>query len=113
MADDYQDYTTGFEDEEAVILASVEGGLFRLPKMHLKVHSSVFRDMFIDCVDDGSPLKLTERTAELHAIFDCMFQETDRSFTEAWVQYTLPGVLRACHKYDMMSLARDLVDRVS
>jgi hypothetical protein len=105
------DYTAGFENEETVILSSSDGELFKLPQMHLKVHSSVFLGMFNGSHDDGGPIGLSESSAVLSVIFDAMLHRTVE-VTANLVQKNLALVLRACTKYEMATLALGILDCV-
>lgn len=107
------DYTAGFEDYEKITLASNDGHLFIMPKMHLIIYSMAFRDMFASCTNDETPLKLEESTAVLRAILGTMVQKDP-------AQDRLPGtkgfpiseVVKACGKYQMPDIALLVFSRV-
>lgn len=54
------DFTTSHPSEDAVLIATNEGVIFKVYKSLLMSTSSVFANMLQDCMDDGSPIKVTE-----------------------------------------------------
>jgi hypothetical protein len=104
------DYTAGFEDEEAIILSSSDGELFKLPKVHLKVHSSVFHGMFDGSHDECAPLGLEEASGVLRIILSSIFQQPVEISDKGFIK-TMSGVLKACRKYEMMPICHDVLNR--